>query len=161
MTVDESRWFVRDAVDLIQHMRTAHLASVSPEALPLASVAPFVVHGSAFYVYLSALAGHTKNLKASGTVSLLLARDEGDCDDPFARPRLTLLCECEEEARGTECWTSVLDAMVVRLGDSAALVRELPDFSLFRLMPRSGQIVSGFARAKSLNERELAEVFSV
>jgi putative heme iron utilization protein len=159
MTADEGRWFVRDAVDLLRHMRTVHLASASPEASPLASLAPFVCRGGALYVFLSALAGHTVNLRERGEVSLLLARDESDCDDPFARPRLTLWCECTEEARGSAHWNSVLDAMVARLGDTAAVVRELPDFSLFRLLPRSGQVVSGFARAKSLDERALAEVF--
>ena len=158
MNDERSAWFIDDARALLDAMRTLFLATADGEGAPQASCAPFVVHDGALYVFLSALAPHTGNLHARAETSVMLVRDEAHCEDPFARPRLTFRCSVSEVARDGGSWHRVLDCMQGRLGATAATVRELPDFSLFRLLPRQGQVVSGFARARALDETELAAV---
>jgi len=156
MDAERSAWFIEDASALLHAMRTLLLATANGEGEPQASCTPFVVDDGALYVFVSALAPHTANLSARGDTSVMLVRDEAHCADPFARPRLTLRCSVAEVARDSGAWHQVLDRMHARLGATVALVRELPDFSLFRLSPRQGQVVSGFARARALSDSDLA-----
>lgn len=150
--------YLAACAELLAELRTAHLATADARGVPQASVAPFVCHGGALHVYLSALAAHTANLRARAEVSVLLVRDEASCPDAFARPRVTLQCSVAELARGAAPWHTVLDAFEARFGASAAMVRPLPDFALFRLEPRAARIVTGFGRARRLDGAAVARM---
>jgi putative heme iron utilization protein len=139
------------AASLLADLRTLHLATVTPTGAPEASYAPYVVRGGAFYVYLSALASHVANLRAGAQAGVLLVRDEAGSQELFARERLAARCRVEEEARETALWHEVLDRFETRFGDTAAVVRGLADFVLFRLVPEEGRVVAGFARAGVLD----------
>lgn len=160
MTAKDSRWFIEDAVRLLAQMRTLQLATVSAAGEPLASVAPFVVADGGIHVFLSALAGHTGNLRSVPRASVMVLRDEADCADAFARPRLTLSCSVGEEARDSDHWQRVMARMVEDFGETAAVVRDLPDFTLFRLTPLDGQVVSGFARARGVDRDALRGILA-
>jgi putative heme iron utilization protein len=153
---DRSASYLTAAAALLVDMRTVHLATVSEQGVPHASVAPFVCRDGAIFVYVSALAAHTANLRACRQACVLLARDEAASPELFARPRLTLQCAVAEQARGSAVWHAVLDALEARFGATAATVRHLPDFVLFRLEPREARIVTGFARAQRIDGAAVA-----
>ena len=145
---------------LLAAQRTLHLATVTPAGAPEASVAPFVLHDGALWVYLSALASHVANLRAGAGAGVALVRDEAHCDEPFARPRLSFACAVSEQPRDTPVWNAVLDAFEARFGETAAVVRALPDFTLFRLAPLHGRVVAGFARAGALDRDRIAALLA-
>jgi len=146
------------AAALLAEQRTVHLATVTPAGAPQASVAPFVIHDGALWVYLSALASHVANLRGGAGAGVALVRDEGRCEEPFARPRVSFACAVSEQARESAPWHAVLDAFEARFGETAAVVRGLPDFALFRLAPEHGRVVAGFARAGVLDAPALARL---
>ena len=164
---------VRQALELVAKMRTIQLATVGPDATPLASYAPFVQLDGAFFVYLSRLAQHAQNLRATPLLSAMLIRDEADCEEIFARPRLSFDCTVTEHARDSAEFARALDCFVAQFGETARVVRarvvnpkwiagvmrELTDFTLFRLHPNSARLVSGFARAVDLGDDAMAAVF--
>ena len=159
-----NRELLDSAAALLAAQRTLHLATVTPDGVPEASVAPFVLHDGALWVYLSALASHVANLRAGcgdgAGAGVALVRDEAHCDEPFARPRLSFTCAVSEQPRETPAWNAVLDAFEARFGETAAVVRALPDFTLFRLAPLRGRVVAGFARAGALDRDRIAALLA-
>jgi len=150
-----NRELLATATTLLAGQRTVHLATVSADGAPEASVAPFVLHDGALWVYLSALASHVANLRAGGGAGVALVLDEGRCEEPFARPRLSFACAVSEQPRDTPAWHAVMDAFEARFGETAGVVRGLSDFALFRLAPERGRVVAGFARAGALDAAAL------
>jgi putative heme iron utilization protein len=150
---------IREASELMAQMRSVQFATVAPDAAPLASYAPFVQVEGALYVYLSRLAQHARNLRATPLLSAMLIRDEGSCADVFARPRLILDCLVTEHPREGALFMAVLDAFEKRHGETAAIVRELTDFAPFCLHPRAARLISGFARAVNLDNKAMQAVF--
>lgn len=148
-----------DATWLLTQMRSIQLATLGPKTTPQASYAPFVRVDGAIYVYLSRLAQHAQNVRRTAALGAMLVRDEVDCDEIFARPRLLLECTTIEYARDSERFVRVLDCFEARFGDTAATVRELTDFSLFCLRPFAARLVTGFARAVDLDDDALRTLF--
>ncbi len=103
----------------------------------LTSVA--TLHDGAPLLLLSGLAHHTRNLRADGRVSLLLA--EGGKGDPLAHPRLTVVGRV----------TPLVDAMArkrfLRRHPKAELYAGFADFGFWRLEPEAAHLNGGFARA--------------
>ncbi|MGF1485231.1 MAG: HugZ family protein [Opitutales bacterium] len=135
------------------------LGTVSAEGRPEASYAPAIVDEKRnFYVYVSALAAHTANLEASHQASVLVIEDEAGARQLFARQRATFDCEAELIERHNTEWELRLDAMEEKFGSLIKHLRTLEDFSLFRLKPRSGRLVTGFARAFQITGERFDEL---
>lgn len=127
------------------------LGSVSKNGSAHCSYAPFVrPEDDGFYIFISALAEHTDNLLRTGEASIMIIEDESETDEIFARRRLSLQCSAQVISRDLPQWHSMLDLLQERLGDTVAILRDLPDFSLVRLVPNAGTLVTGFANAKTL-----------
>jgi putative heme iron utilization protein len=88
---------------------------------------------------ISSLAHHTKNLRADGRGSLLLA--DGGKGDPLAHPRLTVV------GRLAPTDAPRARARFLRRHPKAALYADFPDFSFWRLEPEAAHLNGGFARA--------------
>ncbi|MEZ6136691.1 MAG: pyridoxamine 5'-phosphate oxidase family protein [Pirellulaceae bacterium] len=146
-SVDELR---EEARSFINECQTAVLATVSPEGAPLASYAPFVFHEESFYILVSNLAAHTRNLTTSTQCHVMLIRDEGQSPNLFGRQRLSFPCEIESVARENEQFPAVILAMRERHGPVVSMLENLPDFVLMRLQPGNGNFVQGFGRAATI-----------
>lgn len=134
------------------------LGTVSAENKPLASYAPYLKQGNDYFVFISELAHHTRNLQANPACSVLFIQNEQDAQHLFARQRLTLDCEAVEIDRHTERFEQVMDGFVEKFGKFMTMMREMQDFHLFRLTPLNGNYVAGFAQAYEISGSDLGEV---
>lgn len=142
-----------------ENFDTLLMATADGVGEPVASYAAYVRDGLDFYVYVSELAAHTRNLKEQGKVSVLFIEDESAAKSPFARRRVTYQCGAEEIARGDAGFDPILDAFSRKFGALIdGTLRELKDFHLYRLRPRKASYVSGFARAFVIEGDELNSV---
>lgn len=134
------------------------LATVDGDAAPRASYAPFVMHSGAFYIYLSRLSEHTRDLLHNPAVSVMLIEDEAAASQLFARKRLIYACHARAVDRGDAGHDAILQILTDRFGSVMKLLQTLPDFVLFRLEPASGRFVTGFGRAYDLRGEALDEL---
>ena len=133
--------------------RTLQLATVDGEGNPNASYAPFVLQEDGYYVLISEIARHARNLQQVPKVSLMLIEDETGARELFARKRLTFDAVAEVVARDDERWSQAIAALEGRFGDIVKGLSNLKDFVLFRLKPEPFEIAVASARAQLENAR--------
>jgi len=80
----------------LETFQTLIMASLTPEGAPHASTAPYVRFGNDFYILISTVAQHGRNLLENPNVSLLFVEDESQCVQPFARKRVTIEATASE-----------------------------------------------------------------
>lgn len=131
-------------------VNTVQLATLGDDGLPHSGYAPFVFDGIDIVIFVSQLALHTRDLLANGKVSAMLIEDESIAREIFARTRVSYQCEASVIAPDEKSYESLLDALQARHGKMIGLLRQLPDFVLFRLSPNAGQFVMGFGQAYKL-----------
>lgn len=159
MTQDTHLSDVREACRAFpDRFQTLHLGTVSADGQPEASYAPYVADQGHYYVYLSSLARHAANLRATPRASVLFIEGEEQARQVFARERLTLACAVTESPRDTPRFNAVMDLFDQRFGKFMQVIRPLQDFGLFELRPLSGSYVAGFARAYVLDGADLSHI---
>lgn len=142
-----------------QSVKTLQLSTLTVEGKPNASYSPFVEDKQGnFYIFVSQLAGHTKNLLVNQQASILLIQDEAEARQIFARKRLSYQCDVESVSLEDLNYKLILDSMEKRFGNVMDLLRSLPDFILFKLTPYQGQYIKGFGKAYKLTGEGLLEL---
>lgn len=140
--------------EFIETFQTLVMASLTPEGVPHASTAPYVRIGNDFYILISTVAQHGRNLLASQQVSLLFVEDEAGCGQPFARKRVTLEASVCEILRDAQTYGQAIERFKAHFdAELVSSLANMGDFHLFKLSPRSGSVVLGFGKAYCLNER--------
>ena len=134
------------------------MATVNANGEPESSYAPFIQQDDCFYVFLSELASHTQNLKANSSVSLFWIEPEDQARNIFARTRATVFASADVIDRASDDGQAILDAMEEQLGNTVQVLRGLGDFHLFKLTPKHGAYVTGFAKAFRLEGEGLEQV---
>ena len=142
--------------ELLDKVKTATLGTVGSQGAPSASYAPYIIDDAGnFYVYVSALAKHTANIKRSLKTSVMLIEDEANAASLFARKRVTWDCEVETIERDTEEFNNRIAEFTDSFGEIMNTLANMTDFSLFRLKPGNGVLVLGFAQAFRLAGHEI------
>lgn len=131
---------------------TLVMASLTPEGEPHASTAPYVRIDNDFYILISTVAQHGRNLLVNPNVSLLFVEDESQCVQPFARKRVTIEAIVSEIMREDELFTRAIERFKAHF-DSVLVtsLTQMGDFHLFKLSPKSGSVVMGFGKAYRLD----------
>lgn len=143
-------------LDFLEQFESLILATVSVEGVPNASYAPFVRdEAKHFYVYVSGLALHTRNLLAVPRASILLIEDESNCDRIFARTRLSFECTVTLLEWESPTWNEVVDRFASRFGETISMMRGLADFQVFQLTPEQGRFVMGFGKIYRIDSPDL------
>ncbi len=137
--------------ELIANIQSVILATVDAEGNPNSSYAPYVFTNGSFYVLVSYMAKHTKNLENQKKVSVMFIDDESATKQIYARNRLTLESEANLVANDSEEWTNAVAALQVKHGKIIEMLSSLNDFVLFELKPIKGSYVNGFGSAYSVN----------
>ncbi len=132
------------------------LGTVSSNGQPQASYAPCVVDQERnIYIFISGLSAHTQNLTATSQASALFVEDEYKTQQIFARKRLSYDCRAVLIARDSEKWNTIVQKFLERFGGIVEVMRDLPDFRIFQLQPRSGRFVVGFGAAYDVDPNNL------
>ncbi len=129
------------AHQFIAEHKTLVLATVSSTSEPLVSYAPFVFAHNEFYVFVSQLAAHTRNLAAGSAAHVMLIHDEESSPNLFGRARLSFYCESQLVDRHQPQFGKILSHFRNKFGPVVSTLESLPDFMLFRLVPGEGNFV--------------------
>lgn len=140
-------------------VKSLMLSTVSPSGIPHASFAPFVMDREhRLYLYTSSLSTHTQNLLTTPQASVLIMEDEAASQQIFARRRITYDCQISPVSRDQPLWISTVDNFEQRFGNIIQILRQLPDFQVFQLVPFQGRFVLGFGSAFEVNPNDIAQI---
>ena len=141
--------------ELVESKDTLQLATVDKQGKPNASYAPFVCCNDGYYILISEMAMHTKNILVNPNVSLMIIEDESEADSLHSRKRLTLDATALLVSHETNKWSEVTKVMIERLGDTVNTLVQLSDFHLIHLQPKQGLYVKGFGKAYPVSSNDL------
>ncbi|AZA84688.1 pyridoxamine 5'-phosphate oxidase [Chryseobacterium lactis] len=138
--------------ELIANTQSVILATVDAEGNPTSSYAPFVQVDNIFYILVSFMARHTKNLASGRNTSVMFIEDESATKQIYARERLTLEAATSQVERDSEIWNNVVAKLKETHGKVVDIISEMGDFILIALQPVKGSYVNGFGSAYFVDE---------
>ncbi|MGF1716636.1 heme utilization protein HutZ [Photobacterium chitinilyticum] len=136
---------------------TLQLATVDAEGKPNVSYAPFALLEDGYYVLISQIAKHARNLLENQQVSLMMIEDEGGAKEIYARKRLTFEANVAVVERDSARWFNAVTELKVRFGEIVGGLSGLEDFTLFCLEPTHGLFVKGFGQAFQVSGDDLVD----
>ncbi|PWW15295.1 pyridoxamine 5'-phosphate oxidase family protein [Chryseobacterium sp. AG844] len=139
--------------ELINASKSVILATVDAEGNPNSSYAPFVQVDQTFYILVSFMAKHTKNLADGRKTSIMFIEDESATKQIYARERLTLEAATSQIERDSEVWNAVVGKLRETHGKVVEVISEMGDFILIALQPVKGSYVNGFGSAYFVNSK--------
>jgi len=144
-----------EVLEFIADRRSLQIASVDSEGAPFASCAPFAADERSFWVVLSDIAVHGKNLLVEPRASVLLIEDEDTAEELYARRRVSYQVEATTPELDSKEWHEGVGLLEARHGKMPRMLSELEDFRVFRLIPQAGRYVKGVGAAFALAGGEL------
>ncbi len=136
------------ARDLVRSARHGALATLAGDGHPFASLTSLATDSDGTpLILISALSGHTGNLKADPRASLMVARSGKG--DPLAHPRISLKVRAQPVARHGEDGIRIRRRFLARQ-PKARLYVDFPDFAFFALAIEGASLNGGFGRAYEL-----------
>jgi putative heme iron utilization protein len=135
---------------LIRGTRIAALGALHDSEPNLAMVAyVFAEDFSAFYIHVSKLGKHTRDMESDPRVSLLIAETDDQRADPQTLVRVSLQGTAEVLLRDALDYSLIKDMYLKRFPEAEPTF-SLGDFNLWKITPKSGRLVAGFGRAFNL-----------
>ena len=140
--------------DLVRGQTIAALGTLH-EGEPYVSMVPYALpaDGAGFFIHVSRLAAHTRDMLASPRVSLLIIACSGD--SPQSRARITVQGDAHPLPAESAEYPAAKACYIARF-PHAAHIFELADFSIFTIKPVSVRVIGGFAQAYSLGAESFA-----
>ncbi len=131
-------------------IKTVSLATVNENSEPFSSYAPYVEDEKGnYYVLLSAMVQHSHNMSVTKKAHIMFIEDENTSIDPYARRRLYFDADVEKQEKNDEL---IMKLFIDKFGKTAKIISKMPDFKIYKLIPKNGNIVLGFGAAYSLDE---------
>jgi putative heme iron utilization protein len=150
------------AGQLRQGFKTIILGTATTDGEPDTSpVAAILDEAGRFGICVSGLAVHTRHLLQNRRASVLLAEDEANTQQGFARRRLTFACTAEPLARESAEAGRLIAALRAKYGATVDVVASLPDFQPILLTPHRGRLVAGFGEAYDVDPRDWTKLSHV
>jgi putative heme iron utilization protein len=143
---------------IIRETRIAALSTLRDEE-PLSSMVAFVPlpDFSAFYIHVSRLAQHTVDMNKKKQVSLLITETDDGRPDPQTLARVSIRGSAEMLENGAPGYTPIKELYLARFPE-AEQVFQLEDFNFWRIRPKGGRFVAGFAKAYNITVETLQKV---
>ena len=143
---------------LIRSTRIAALGTLHDGEPNLAMVAYAPAEDfSAFYIHVSRLGKHTKDMETDPHVSLLITEADDGRLDPQTLARVSIRGIAEVLPRNASDYAQIRSMYLERFPEAEPLF-SLGDFNIWRIAPRGGRFVAGFARAFNLVPEALRKV---
>ncbi len=133
---------------LLRAARVATLATQTGGQPFTALVTPAIAPGGDILLFLSDLSEHTRHLRADPRCAIMVTGTTTD-PNPQTAPRLTVTGLAEPIDDPT------LKAHWLAHHPYAQLYADFADFGLWRITPKAGLLVAGFARATRLRQADL------
>ena len=144
--------------NLIRNTRIAALGTLHDGQPNLAMVAVAVEDDfSAFNIHVSRLGKHTRDMETDPRVSLLLTQADDGRPDPQTLARVSIQGKAEILPRTNPGYERVKHVYLARFPEAEQLF-SLGDFNLWRISPKGGKFVAGFAQAFNLVPEVLVKV---
>lgn len=135
---------------LIRGTRVAALGTLHNGEPNLAMVAyAFAEDFSAFYVHVSRLGKHTRDMESDPRVNLLITETDDRRADPQTLTRVSLQGTAEILPRDASDYSPIQSMYLQRFPEAEPMFH-MGDFNLWKITPNSGRFVAGFARAFNL-----------
>jgi hypothetical protein len=143
----------------IKNIQTAIIGTLDKNNHPFSSYAPYVHDNHRFYVYISDIATHAKNIQANPKASLFFAEDESKTSNLFARKRVSLQCESMKIARGSERFETVLGLFAEKFDSKMVeTLKKMTDFNLYEFKTVYGEATFGFGKAYFVGGEHMDEL---
>lgn len=143
---------------ILRHTRIAALATLHNGEPNLAMVAVAAASDlSAFYIHVSKLGKHTGDMEKDPHVSLLFTEADDHRADPQTLARVSLQGTAEIVLRVDSQYAQIKHTYLQRFPEAEQFF-SLGDFNLWRISPRGGRFVAGFAQAFNLVPEALKKV---
>ncbi len=146
---------------LAQMIRNTRLASLGTlrEGAPRVSMVAFVPveDFSAFYIHVSRLAQHTVDMQKDKQVGFLIAETDDGRADPQTLGRVSIRASAEMIQNGEPGYTPLKELYLARFPEAEQFFK-LADFSFWRIKPKGGRFVAGFAKAYNITVETLQKV---
>ncbi|MDR9831505.1 heme utilization protein HutZ [Vibrio sp. FNV 38] len=138
--------------------QTLQLATMDSNQLPTASYVPFAFTEAGFFILISDIAAHGRNLKTNNILSIMLIEDEVKAKHIFARKRLSFEAQANNIERDTDRWNEGVQALRTKFGEIIDNLSNLGDFRLYQIQPEKGRYVKGFGQAFDVNGFDMVDV---
>jgi len=143
---------------LIRETRAAALGTLHDGEPNLAMVAyAFAEDFSAFYIHVSKLGKHTKDMENDPRVSLLITETDDRRADPQTLARVSIRGFAEILPGTDPSYAQVKKIYLERFPEAGQLF-SLGDFNIWKITPKGGRFVAGFGRAFNLVPEALIKV---
>lgn len=143
---------------IIRETRIAALGTLHDGEPNLAMVAyAFAQDFSAFYIHISKLGKHTKDMENDPRVSLLITEADDRRADPQTLARVSMRGAAKMLPRTDPGYAQIKKVYLERFPEAEQLF-SLGDFNIWKITPEGGRFVAGFARAFNLVPEALIKV---
>ena len=145
--------------EFIATIQTAIIGTLESKGHPFSSYAPYMYDQNRFYVYISDIATHAKNLQRNPKASLFFIEDESKTENLFARKRVSLQCDSVKIARGSERFEEVLSLFAEKFdAKMVATLKKMTDFNLYEFKVTYGEATFGFGKAYFIGGENMDEL---
>lgn len=151
-------------LDYLENFKSVVLSTIDENNAPFTSYAPYIKNENKYYVYISSIAKHSRNLENNTQVSLFFIEDEISCENIFGRKRVVLQCNSKKLPRDNDRFEELIGVFEKTHGSTMKMLKSMKDFSIFEFIPYKGEAIFGFGEAYDVggeNVNELIERKSV
>lgn len=146
-------------IKFISNFKTAVIATIDKNTLPFSSYAPFIYENNRFYIYISDIATHAKNIQLNPHAALFFIEDESQSENLFARKRISLQCDSVKITRNSEKFEKTLALFGKKFDTSIVeMLKKMTDFNLYELKVTSGEATFGFGEAYLIGGDKMDEL---
>ena len=136
-------------LSFIEPFQSVVMSTVGSDGEPFASYAPFLYDDCRYYVFISDIATHAKNINARPSVALLFIEEESAAANIFARRRIAIQCRAEKIRRDDARFEPVMKRFKARF-EMIGMLQQMHDFNLYAFTPEKGEATFGFGEAYTL-----------
>ncbi|NCD11474.1 MAG: heme iron utilization protein [Epsilonproteobacteria bacterium] len=145
--------------DFICNIQTAIIGTLDKNNYPFSSYAPYLYDNNRFYVYISDIATHAKNIQRNPKASLFFVEDESKTENLFARKRVSLQCDSQKIERSSERFEAVLGLFAEKFdAKMVSTLKKMLDFNLYEFKVTYGEATFGFGKAYFIGGKNMDEL---
>jgi len=147
--------------EFISKIKTAVIGSLDKQGHPFSSYAPYIYDNNHFYIYISDIATHAKNIQTNPHCSLFFAEDESQTENLFARKRISLQCVATKIERDSARFEEVFTLYHEKFDTSMVeMLQKMHDFNLYELEVKGGEATFGFGEAYTIGGEDMNELIA-